>query len=82
MCRRIPSQGTHVTPASVKTILSSGKRTGTPVSSMLIALATTANVCEITCAENIVSNACTLNGKTGLMAVRRSIVGNAAPARG
>ena len=65
----MPSHGTQPTPPSVNAILSSGKRTGTPVSSVLIAFTIEANVCEAACAMKAVSNPCKLNGNTGLMAV-------------
>ena len=55
-------------PPSVKAIFSSGKRTGTPVSSMLVALATIASEWAITCTEKSVWKRFRLKGNTGLTA--------------
>ena len=64
MSSRLQMNGIHEMPASVTAILSSGKRTTTPVETMLTRLARIENVWLVAWRANSVSKPWLLNGKT------------------
>ena len=65
---RFATNGTQPVPASMKPIRRSGKRTGTPVSSIETQFATIERGCASACTAIAVRNCSSWKGKTGKIA--------------
>jgi hypothetical protein len=66
---RLQTNGIQEMPASVTPIRKRGKRTTTPVETMLMTLAMIENVCDVEWRASSVSNPWLLNGNTGEVTV-------------